>query len=411
MTVIHVEKGETEIECITKIQEKHSLNYQIISKRAIKIKTGFFNLFETDGIEISYVLTRLPSVLSGRDLRTLNNSPLSETKSTKLDFDEEKRKILENSNYKQSIELQEVLENVKAMRDELVSTKSSITEEHPTITKIESWLEENEFSVTYIRKIIDKLRKNFSLDELEDFEKVQNAVVEWIGETIKIKTPDYSLKPQIILLVGPTGVGKTTTVAKLAARFAFGQDGNKQKKSVRIITIDWYRIAAKEQIEIYAKTMRIPMVLAESNNDLVKALDDYSTGVDYIIIDTTGYSPKDYKNIAKMKSTLDIRNFPVETYLCMSASTKASDMKDIMQQYEIFGYSSLIITKFDETNHIGNIICAANDKNKPISYLTTGQIVPRYFENASVMMFLCNLNQFKIDRKSLEEKFGEMKNS
>jgi len=152
--------------------------------------------------------------------------------------------------------------------------------------------------------------------------------------------------------------------------------------------------------------MQVPVSKAESSNDIGKLLDTYRNDEDYIIIDTAGYSPKDYENIAKMKKVLDVRNYSVETYLCMSASTKLSDMKDIMQQYEIFGYDSVIITKFDETSYVGNVVCALSDRGKNLTYLTTGQKVPNYFEEATQIRLLTELSGFNIDRKNLEKKFG-----
>ncbi len=399
-------EGETEKECLEKIQGIHGLNFQIIRKQDIKIKKGLFGIFQTDGVKIFFVPTRPQYSGFMKDYRSNVSATNINSSAHKLDFDEEKTKILEKNNYRPNPQMQEVLDVVKSMQEQISSSKVFASEEHSTISKIESWLESNEFSASYIRRIIDRVRKEFPLDSLDDFESVQNSVVEWIGESISIRKPVYESRPQVIILVGPTGVGKTTTVAKLAARYSFGTSGNEVRKNVRIITVDWYRIGAREQIEIYGETMQVPVSKAESSSDIGKLLDSYRNDEDYIIIDTTGYSPKDYENIAKMKKVLDVRNYAVETYLCMSASTKLSDMKEIMQQYEIFGYNSVIITKFDETTHIGNIVCALSDKGKALTYLTTGQKVPNYFEQATEMRLLLELSGCSIDRKSLEKKFN-----
>ena len=370
-------KGETEMECLKKIQAVHGMNYQVVETKDIKIKTGFWGLFYKNGIELFYLPTRSQySGFSGISRPTVNSSATSRS----MDFNEEKNKILEKNNYRPNPQMQEVLETVKSLQQQISSS--------------------------YSRRIVDKIRKEFPLETLDDFDAVQNSVVEWIGESISIKKPVYESRPQVIILVGPTGVGKTTTVAKLAARYSFGSSGNELRKNVRIITIDWYRIGAREQIEIYGETMQVPVSKAESSNDIGKLLDTYRNDEDYIIIDTAGYSPKDYENIAKMKKVLDVRNYSVETYLCMSASTKLSDMKDIMQQYEIFGYDSVIITKFDETSYVGNVVCALSDRGKNLTYLTTGQKVPNYFEEATQIRLLTELSGFNIDRKNLEKKFG-----
>ena len=396
-SVIHRVQGETENECYRKIQEVHSLNYQVVGKKDVKIKKGLF--FHIDGVEISYMLCR-PSYRTQTSLVNSINQG-----SRVNDFEKEREKILESVKYKPNPQMQEVLDTVKAMQEQMASSKNFAPEEHSTITRIETLLEENEFSASYTRRIVEKIRKNFPLDTLDDFDSVQNSVVEWICESVSIQKPVYESRPQIIVLVGPTGVGKTTTVAKLAARYAFGKSGEEVKKNVRIITIDWFRIGAKEQIEIYGDTMQVPVSKAQTADDINELINMYRNDEDYIIIDTTGYSPKDYENIAKMKKILDIGKYSVKTYLCMTASTKLSDMKDIMQQYEIFGYDSVIITKFDETSHIGNVVSGLSDKGKTLTYFTTGQKVPHYLEQASVNHLLERLSGFNFDSKSLGKKF------
>ena len=103
-----------------------------------------------------------------------------------------------------------------------------------------------------------------------------------------------------------------------------------------------------------------------------------------------------------------LKNNSIKFYLCASATTKLSDLKEIMNQFEIFGYNSLIVTKFDETNHIGNIVCACQEKDKKISYITTGQDVPVCFEKATVLRFLLELTGFKINKEQLEQEFGPL---
>ena len=291
--------------------------------------------------------------------------------------------------------------NLKKLQDDIAYEISQVLAKAQVMSEM---LYSISYSDDAPMEISDFLLDN-EIDTLDDFDSVQNSVVEWICESVSFNKTVYKSRPQIIILVGPTGVGKTTTVAKLAARYAFGKSGEETKKNVRIITIDWFRIGAKEQIEIYGDTMQVPVSKAQTCEDINNIIDMYRNDEDYIIIDTTGYSPKDYENIAKMKKILDVRNYSVETYLCMTASTKLSDMKDIMQQYEIFGYDSVIITKFDETSHVGNVISGLSDKGKSLTYFTTGQKVPHYLEQASVYHLLMRLSGFKFDSKSLAKKF------
>ncbi len=152
--------------------------------------------------------------------------------------------------------------------------------------------------------------------------------------------------------------------------------------------------------------MNIPVSCAETPQDLEKLMALYQD-VDIVLIDTIGKSPKDYSRIAEMRHFLDSAGPISDIHLAMSATTKASDMREIMQQYETFGYGSVIITKFDETTRVGNIISTMGEKKKPIAYITTGQRVPQDFEQASVVRFLTNLEGFRVNRSKIEEQFPQ----
>jgi len=400
--VTHTIEGETYEDCLRRIQEIHSTNYNVLGKRQITYG-GFWGLFQKQGVEVKYTLTRTPVQMNSYTPR-----PLPQHLPKNEGFEEERKKILDNSKVSlQPGAVQSIIEALSKVEDK-ISKVSSAPEEHSTVTRIQNHLEQNDFSSQYIRIMTERIKKTCSLSDLEDYESVQERVVEWIAESISIHTPSYSAKPQIIILVGPTGVGKTTTIAKLAARFVTAQDNS--PKSVSIITVDSYRIAAVDQIKVYGEHMDIPVSLAENNDDVKKLIDMHSTDVDVILIDTIGYSPKDFDHIGNMRQKLNLSNYAVETYLTMSASTKLSDMKEIMSCYEIFSYDSIIITKFDETDTIGNVISALSEKNKPVTYVTTGQAVPRFFEDASILGFLSGLKGFKFNKEKIEQKIIQDRN-
>ncbi len=176
---------------------------------------------------------------------------------------------------------------------------------HPTVERIDELLRANEFTGDFAAAILERIRATFSLGDLESFGRVQNAVVEWIGERIAIDPPPAIVRgqPAVVVLVGPTGVGKTTTVAKLAAVYGIGGPRGPARR-VRIVTIDNYRIAAKQQIETYAEIMRIPVSLVESAADLEKAM-ALAGETDLVLVDTIGRSPRDLDKLAEMKQILD----------------------------------------------------------------------------------------------------------
>ncbi len=394
--VIHTVEGETLSDCVRRIQEVHSANYSIVGKRQIRFG-GFLGFFQKPGIQVQYTVTRNPVQMPQYVPR-----PVYQTQSKPEDFEEEKKKILEKTRVNiQGGTVQSLIDALSKM-EEKISRVTASPEEHPTVSKIQSILESNDFSAKYSNGITDRIKKTFSLSELEDYDKVQETVVLWIAQSIRILKPSYNAKPQVIILVGPTGVGKTTTIAKIAARFVTAQDA--QPKAVSIITVDSYRIAAVDQIKVYGEHMDIPVSLAENNDDVKKLIDMHSTDVDVILIDTIGYSPRDFDHIGSMRQKLTLSNYSVQTYLTMSASTKLSDMKEIMSCYELFSYDSVIITKFDETDTIGNVVSALSDRNKAVSYITTGQAVPRFFEDASIAGFLSALKGFKFDKQKIEQR-------
>ena len=129
-----------------------------------------------------------------------------------------------------------------------------------------------------------------------------------------------------------------------------------------------------------------------------------------LLIDTIGYSPNDYESIAKMRTMLSIKDCVPDMYLAVSASSKASDLRTIMKNYEVFDYSSIIVTKCDETEHIGNVISILQERNVPVAYITCGQQVPRDIKHADVMYFIEKLTDMNIDKDLLKLMFLKEEN-
>jgi flagellar biosynthesis protein FlhF len=198
-------------------------------------------------------------------------------------------------------------------------------------------------------------------------------------------------------------VGKTTTIAKLAAIYGLG-DGRTAARSVRIITIDNYRIAAKQQIETYAEIMRIPVSLVESAADLQKCLALYQD-TELVLVDTIGRSPRDLGKLAEMKEILAACGSQAVVYLALAATTKGSDTEEILRQYAPFGYRGVILTKLDETMRIGNVLSCLARGRVPIAWICDGQGVPQDLEEASVVRLLMNMEGFRIERDALEVRF------
>jgi flagellar biosynthesis protein FlhF len=190
------------------------------------------------------------------------------------------------------------------------------------------------------------------------------------------------------MLVGPTGVGKTTTIAKLAARFTYKSD---IKYRVGIITVDSYRLGAVEQLMQYAKMMKLSIEIVEDPLDFSTAIASLKH-CDYILIDTAGSSQHDNEKIVKLKQFLDVEmHMSIDVTLTIAATTKYEDMRDIYQNFSILGIDSIIATKMDETKGYGNLFSLIYDNKKPISYFSVGQEVPDDLIPATSNFFVDNI--------------------
>jgi len=384
-------QARTNREAIEKMKVTYGEDARILTHRSIRVG-GFLGMFAREGIEVTGYLSE------------------DGAKKRKADVEGEKKRILDSVRKEQT--LQVLLTEIQGLRETLESRAATILPElpemsdHPSLAKIEDLLWSNDFSEEFVAGIRDRAKKEFSLEKLEDYPLLMSSVLEWIGERIEVDQPlRFNGKgTRVVIVVGPTGVGKTTTIAKLAAIYGLG-DGREPGRKVRIITIDNYRIAAKQQIETYAEIMRIPVSLVESAAELQKVL-AFNQDADLVLVDTIGRSPRDLAKLAEMKEILAICGNQASVYLALAATTKASDTEEILRQFEPFGYRAVILTKLDETMRIGNIISCLARHRKPVAYLCDGQGVPQDLEEASVVRLLMNMEGFRVDREGMERRFG-----
>jgi len=377
-------------EALDMIRAKYGDSAQVLSHKTVRMG-GFFGLFAREGVEVTGYIRP--------------DRPTEAKPAARPDFEEEKRKILAQAKADQA--LQQVLAEIKGLRDRLDTKPAAAAEagDHETIRRVDALLALNDFSESFRREAVARLRRDFSLEALGEVEEAESAALEWVGDSIRLWSGPEGPKPRIFALVGPTGVGKTTTIAKLAAIHSVGIGGGRPQ-SVRMVTIDNYRIGARQQIETYGGIMGVPVSCVETADDLRKTIAMHSDA-DLVLVDTVGKSPRDAVRLAEMQRVLAACGPKAETHLALSATTKASDMIQIMRQFEPFDYKAVVITKLDETNRIGNAISALAERGKPVSYITNGQSVPQNIERASVTRFLMNLEGFRVDRPRLEARYGE----
>lgn len=174
---------------------------------------------------------------------------------------------------------------------------------------------------------------------------------------------------RVVALCGATGVGKTTNLAKLAAYFAV-----RERVRVALITADTYRVAAAEQLKVYANIIGLPMKVVHNERDMDEALREFS-GHDLVLIDTAGGSQFNLEQINELKNCLRTAR-PHETMLVMSASTPLDDMRNIVANFKCCNPTSVLFTKIDETRQYGAMLSVLAESGLPMSYLSTGQNVP-----------------------------------
>ena len=185
------------------------------------------------------------------------------------------------------------------------------------------------------------------------------------------------VKENIWVFKGPTGVGKTTTIAKIASKETLTN-----RKRVGLITMDTYRIGAVEQLKTYADILSIPIEVVSSKEEMAAALENLQK-CDLILIDSTGRNSQMQDQLLESEECLSEIN-EKHSILVISGTTRRADLKLILENYNEVGYDSIIITKLDETQCYGSILNCSKYTDKPICYITTGQIVPEDIKEATM---------------------------
>lgn len=227
------------------------------------------------------------------------------------------------------------------------------------------------------RELIQQVERHAAPGQLGDTGAAMALLTALVEQRIPCK---HALSPvrgrrQIAMVVGPTGVGKTTTLAKLAGRFGVEPDCR-----VGLITVDTYRIAAVEQLRTYADIINLPMQIVSSPNQVQDALDALAD-CDLVLIDTAGRSPHDERRLSELKQLIDAAQ-PDHVYLVLSLASGTTALRDAADRFATVRPTSVVYTKLDEATGCGGLLSAMRDVGLPVSYFTTGQEVPRDIEPA-----------------------------
>ncbi len=234
-----------------------------------------------------------------------------------------------------------------------------------------------ELSEDLARELVERIRDEVPTAELADPMLLKARIAKMIEADIAVTGP-IAVTPgrrRIVALVGPTGVGKTTTIAKLAANYRL-----KERCRVGLITVDTYRIAAVEQLRTYADIIDLPMQVVSTPREMREAVDQFSN-LDLVLLDTAGRSPRDEVKIQELRSLLGEANVD-EVHLVLSSVTGSRTLEQTSQRFAAVGTTALLLTKLDEATTLGSVLPLIYSSKLPLSYLTNGQNVPDDIETA-----------------------------
>ena len=386
--------GKTEAEATEAAKKELGSNLVIMNVREVK-KKGLFAFLLPKQIEVTAALeeealarTQYGSILrtaADKEIRTeqQNLSAKNSTENIEKKLDSLQTLLESQLNNRQS----EKEESAKTQDVPDAEGKEDKPQDMAAAEKKEE--EKNPEQDKFIRLLYNKMLDN------EMDEKYVNSILEDASKTKKADLPfDYLLAniyqkmvlkfgksegitpsqegPRIVLFIGPTGVGKTTTIAKLAGRYCV-----EEKKKVALLTADTYRIAAAEQLRTYANILETPFRIIYTPEELQAAVEDY-WDCDYIFIDTAGRSHQNTDQLEKMKEMVAALKKPenYQVFLVLSATTKYRDLQKIADCYGKIADFELIFTKLDETEAVGNLLNMKLYTDAPIAYVTCGQNVP-----------------------------------
>ena len=300
-----------------------------------------------------------------RDVENLNNKAFAKSQA-----------VADSANIEEKLDsLHNLLLEKQLIQDHKVNALDNETDARSTdfFKLIYNTLIDNEVDEKYVNDIIDEAVKIYKPNCQIDYilANIYQRMVLKFGK-VSLITEAESTGPKVLFFIGPTGVGKTTTIAKLASKLKVND-----KKKIALLTTDTYRIAAAEQLKTYANILEVPFKVIYSPDELIESLKDYSE-CDYILIDTAGHAHNNESQKSGTKQFLSCVSdeYDKQIYLVLSATTKYRDLLTVCETYAEFTDYNLIFTKLDETVALGNLYNIKLRTGANMSYVTYGQDVP-----------------------------------
>jgi len=379
--------GKDTQEAMMKVKMDLGNDAVILNTRKVK-KKGIFNIFKKPMVEVLAAVDEYPNSGShGKDMVGTKNLSAPETQVIRANgYTNEKIRNLENK-------IDSLEQMIKGIYESITTGNNTAEELPKKMEKDESHIFEvfyrnlvkNDVDPDFATRIINNLKSAYESGESvsDQVVKLYNLLAKLLDkpEVIQLK-PDG--KPTVVMFIGPTGVGKTTTLAKIAANYSLNF-----KKKVGLITTDTYRIAAVEQLKTYAEILGLPLSIVYSPNEIVDAIAQYSDK-DIVLIDTAGRSHNNKAQMEEISAWIEASRAD-EVYLLVSMTTSNRNLRELVKNYSFLKNYKILLTKFDESPVVGMIINIRLLTGMKLSYITTGQNVPDDIEVADIDKILRTL--------------------
>lgn len=385
-------QGKTEAEAVENAKKELGNNIVVMNVRSVK-KKGLFSFLMPQITEVTVALeeeTEQPSAIKREEAKSFTDAianirSVSEASLKQQENAKENLEYTENRK-KESNVLEEKLDNLHVLLEQQLQRPEEKDEELEEeqdnelakfMKLLYNTMLENEVNEKYANQIIDEIEKINKPNTPFDYalaNTYQKMILKF-GKPSGITPSQNGAK--VIFFLGPTGVGKTTTIAKIASKFRV-ENG----KKVALLTADTYRIAAAEQLRTYANILEVPFRIIYTTEDVEQALRDFKE-YDYILVDTAGHSYQNEAQREVMNSFIHSVDGKAEkeVFLVLSATTKYRDLVSIADTYSAMTEYKLIFTKLDETSTLGNLLNLKLHTGFPLSYVTYGQNVPDDIEH------------------------------
>lgn len=377
-------QASSESEAMMQVKEEMGSDAVIMNIKKTKHK-GVMKLFKPMVVEVTAALEEaqdapiVPKKQESIDLVADGAAKFTMEPKTTVEETREQQDFMQPSAAKNETAIEEKLDTLqslleKQMEKEDVDEVEDIDEKDENMKFLQliyNTLLDNEVQEKYANQIIDEIsvsgKENVSIDTL--LANVYQKMILKFGEPVPIKENKNGTK--LVFFIGPTGVGKTTTVAKIASKLKL-----EEKKKIALLTTDTYRIAATEQLHTYAEILDVPFRVIYTPEELNQAKEEWKD-YDIILVDTAGHSPNNQEQHDELKHFIDsVEDTAKDLYLVVSATTKYRDLLKIVDSYGDFEHVKIIFTKLDETTSFGNILNIRMYTNAKLSYITSGQNVP-----------------------------------